>query len=42
MGILKKCVRDYGQTLIMITHDEAIAQMADVVVMIEDGKVVSQ
>ncbi|MDE6903936.1 MAG: ABC transporter ATP-binding protein [Lachnospiraceae bacterium] len=40
MSILKKCVRDYGQTLIMITHDEAIAQMADVVVMIEDGKVV--
>ncbi|RKJ62463.1 ABC transporter ATP-binding protein [Roseburia sp. 1XD42-69] len=40
MGILKKCVRDYGQTLIMITHDEGIAQMADVVVMIEDGKVV--
>ncbi len=40
MGNLKKCVRDYGQTLIMITHDEGIAQMADVVVMIEDGKVV--
>ena len=42
MGTLKKCVRDYGQTLIMITHDEAIAQMADVVIMIEDGKVVRQ
>lgn len=42
MGILKKCVRDYGQTLIMITHDEAVAQMADVVIMIEDGKVVRQ
>ena len=40
MGILKKCVRDYGQTLIMITHDEGIAQMADLVVMIEYVKVV--
>ncbi|MCM1256813.1 MAG: ABC transporter ATP-binding protein [Roseburia sp.] len=42
MSILKKCVKDYGQTLVMITHDEAIAQMADVVIMIEDGKVVKQ
>jgi len=40
MDILKKCVRDFGQTLIMITHDEVIAQMADVVILIEDGKVV--
>ncbi len=40
MNTLKSCVRDYNQTLVMITHDETIAQMADVVVMIEDGKVV--
>ena len=40
MDILKKCVQDFGQTLIMITHDEVIAQMADVVILIEDGKVV--
>ena len=36
----KKCVKDFNQTLVMITHDETIAQMADVVVVIEDGKVV--
>lgn len=42
MTILKKCVRDYNQTLVMITHDETIAQMADTVVVIEDGKVVSK
>ena len=42
MGLMKQCVRDYGQTLIMITHDETIAQMADIVVLIEDGKVVRQ
>lgn len=40
MTLLKKCVKDFHQTLVMITHDETIAQMADVVVVIEDGKVV--
>lgn len=42
MRLLKSCVTDFGQTLIMITHDEAIAQMADQVIIIEDGKVVSK
>lgn len=41
MNLLKKCVREYGQTLVMITHDQTIAQMADVVVLVEDGRVVS-
>lgn len=40
MSLLKQCVKDYGQTLVMITHDETVAQMADIVVLIEDGKVV--
>lgn len=40
MNVLKKCVKDFNRTLVMITHDETIAQMADVVVVIEDGKVV--
>ena len=40
MALLKDCVKDFHQTLVMITHDETIAQMADVVVVIEDGKVV--
>lgn len=42
MALLKKCVKDFHQTLVMITHDETIAQMADVVVVIEDGKVVKK
>lgn len=42
MSLLKSCVREYGQTLVMITHDETIAQMADEIVLIEDGKVVKQ
>ena len=41
ISILKNCVHKYGQTLVMITHDETIAQMADRVIMIADGKVVS-
>ncbi len=40
ISMLKSCVTKYGQTLIMITHDETIAQMADRVLVIEDGKVV--
>ena len=38
--MLKSCVSEYGQTLVMITHDETIAQMADRIIVIEDGKVV--
>ena len=42
MSLLKNCVKKYNQTLVMITHDETIAQMADEIVMIEDGKVVKR
>lgn len=40
ISIIKSCVSKYGQTLVMITHDETIAQMADRIIVIEDGKVV--
>lgn len=40
ISMLKSCVSEYGQTLVMITHDETIAQMADRMIVIEDGKVV--
>ena len=42
VNLMRKCVSDYGQTLVMITHDEGIAQTADRIIIIEDGKVVSQ
>lgn len=42
VSLMKRCVSEYGQTLVMITHDESIAQMADSVILIEDGKVVSR
>lgn len=38
--MMKNCVNKYGQTLVMITHDETIAQMADRVIIIADGRVV--
>ena len=41
ISLLKSCVSEYGQTLVMITHDETIAQMADRMILIEDGRVVS-
>ena len=40
MSLLKKSVERFGQTLVMITHDEAISQTADRVIHIEDGRVV--
>ena len=40
MALLKLSSRQYGQTLVVITHDEDIAQMADRVLMMEDGRVV--
>lgn len=42
IGLLKMSVQKYGQTLVMITHDEDIAQVADRILVIEDGKVVEQ
>lgn len=42
MGLLKSCVAEFGQTLVMITHDETIAQMAEQIVEIADGKVVNR
>ena len=42
ISLLKSCVADYCQTLVMITHDETVAQMADRILIIEDGRVVKQ
>ncbi len=42
INLLKNCVKTYHQTLVMITHDETIAQMADIIIVIEDGKVVKK
>jgi putative ABC transport system ATP-binding protein len=41
IGLLKASAKKYGQTLVMITHNEDLAQTADRIIVIEDGKVVS-
>ena len=40
LGLLKATGERFGQTIVMITHNEEIAQMADRIVRIEDGKIV--
>ena len=39
MVMLKLSVKKYGQTLVVITHNEDIAQMADRTLVIEDGRI---
>ena len=40
MGLLKVAAKQFQQTVILITHDRDIAQMADRIVHIEDGRIV--
>jgi ABC-type antimicrobial peptide transport system, ATPase component len=40
IGLLKVTSRQFNQTIVMITHSEEIAQLADAVVRIGDGKIV--
>ena len=39
LGLLKVTARKFEQTIAMITHNEEIAQMADRIIRIEDGKI---
>lgn len=41
IGLLKASCRKYNQTILMVTHNEAIAQTCDRIIHIEDGMVVS-
>lgn len=41
MALLKASAKKYGQTLVVITHNEEIAQMADRTVMLADGRIPS-
>jgi len=40
ISLLKVTGKKYNQTIVMITHNEAIAQMADRIIRIEDGNIV--
>ena len=40
LGLMKVNSQKFGQTMVMITHNEEIAQLADRIVRIEDGRIV--
>ena len=39
LGLIKITSRKFGQTIVMITHNDEIAQLADRIVRIEDGRI---
>lgn len=39
LGLLKRTGSEFNQTIVMITHNQEIAQLADRIVRIEDGKI---
>lgn len=40
LSLLKVTSQKFAQTIVMITHNEEIAQMADRIIRIEDGRIV--
>jgi putative ABC transport system ATP-binding protein len=40
LGLLRQAVDDFGQTVIMVTHDPQAASVADRIVVLRDGEVV--
>ena len=42
LGLLKCTSRSFHQTIVMITHNNEIAQLADRIIRIEDGRIVGK
>ena len=42
LDLLRRCVRDFGQTIVMVTHDPVAASYADRVVFLADGHIAGQ
>lgn len=40
IGLLKRSAEQFHQTILLVTHNEEIAQMTDRIIRIEDGKIV--
>ena len=40
LSLLKVTSRKFAQTIVMITHNEEIAQLADRIIRIEDGRII--
>ena len=42
LDLLRRCVREFGQTIVMVTHDPAAASYADRVVFLADGHIAGE
>jgi putative ABC transport system ATP-binding protein len=42
LGFLQRSVRDFGQTIVMVTHDPNAASYADRVIFLADGRIVTE
>lgn len=42
LGLLKRTSIEFNQTIVMITHNNEIAQLTDRIIRIEDGRIVEQ
>jgi putative ABC transport system ATP-binding protein len=42
LGFLRSCVREMGQTVVMVTHDPVAASYADRVVFLRDGRITAE
>jgi putative ABC transport system ATP-binding protein len=42
LGFLRRAVDEWGQTVVMVTHDPKAASYADIVVFLRDGQIVDR